>query len=150
MDGFRTHLLQEIGEILHQLQVEYCAYLDHQHLFQFPGCARIKQQFFAAVPNRRGLGNGEGMQVWDRVWETFPLSHSVDHMPPDVVDHVPPTFQRVHSQPRNSFSITTRRSLAGRSPNLSHVSRTHRVDYDWLLESSNWDMQSNRFPLAPC
>ena len=46
------------------------------------------------------------------------------------------TFQRVHSEPGFTFSRT---NLKGRSPDLRHVSRTHRVNLDWLFERINLD-----------
>ena len=44
-----------------------------------------------------------------------------------------------HSAPESaSYSRTffpaTKQTIKGRSPNMRHVSRTHRVDLDWLWE----------------
>ena len=63
------------------------------------------------------------------------LSHSTDHMSLDVVDHVPSTI------PESSFpaiflvneAVIIRMIIQGRSPNLRHVSRTHRVDLYWPI-----------------
>ena len=54
-----------------------------------------------------------------------------------------PTFQRGHSQSSES-SVTVNDAIIriikkGRSPNLRHVSRIHRVDVDWLSERINVD-----------
>ena len=39
--------------------------------------------------------------------------------------------------------------IKGRSPTMRHVSRTHRVALDWLLDRYNWDPKSRSNMLTP-
>ena len=50
---FRTLLLRDNCKIPNQLQAECYAYLDHKHLFHFPGCARSKQPCLTAAQNQK-------------------------------------------------------------------------------------------------
>ena len=53
LDWIRTRFLLEICKIPNQPQAESRAYLDHEQVFQFPRCARSKQQFLTAVSNQK-------------------------------------------------------------------------------------------------
>ena len=75
------------------------------------------------------------------------LSHSIDLVSSGVVDHVPSNIPassfpaRLHIIEDNDAVI--RMIVKGRSPNLSHMSRTHRFDKDWLYERINVDRPSS-------
>ena len=53
-----------------------------------------------------------------------------------------PTFPAVNTQPNYTFSrdnaVVIRMINTGRRPNLRVVTRTHRVDLDWLFERSEF------------
>ena len=61
----------------------------------------------------------------------------------DMVDHVPSNIPegsvpaRLYISDGNKADI--RMSIKGRSPNVRHVSPTHRVDLDWLFERIDLD-----------
>ena len=71
------------------------------------------------------------------------LSHSYEHMSPDMVDHVR------SNNPESSFpgrlyifednEAVIRMILKGRSPFLRHVPRTHRVDFNDFLKRIKLD-----------
>ena len=127
LDWFRTHPLREISN------VQSGVYSDSNHPSQFPGCARRKALFLTALPNLKIISLDAGLRM-----EGMPplscrkhfshcdakknlqhpsgkrhyISHSVDHLTFDMVDHVRPTFQRAPSQPGSSFKKIARRSFA--------------------------------------
>ena len=51
-----------------------------------------------------------------------------------------PTFQRAYSQAKLLFvDVVIRMIIKERSSHLKHVSRTHRVDLDWLFDRIKLD-----------
>ena len=93
------------------------------------------------------------LQWWDCVLETFShsdgkrnlarpsgkrhlFSHFIDHMSCDKVDHFPRNISEGSFPRRFLFEnneAVIRMIIKDRSPNLRQVSRTHRVDLDWLF-----------------
>ena len=68
------------------------------------------------------------------IWQGSLLVHSLVR----TVDHVPPSV-RLSSGLAQLFifednEAVIKMCIKGRSPNLRHISRTHRVDLDWLIE----------------
>ena len=64
---------------------------------------------------------------------------------PHFIDHVPPNINlsntRVDLLVFEDNEAVIQMIINGRSPNMRHVSRTHRVDLDWLIECVNLDPQ---------
>ena len=167
LDWVRTPLLLEICKIPNQPQAEYRAYLDHEHVFQFPRCARSKQRCPAAVPNQNKcnwtwVGEWMAYQQYHRgdgLLETFPFSDAggdpqrpsgvrhpqfIEHMSCDMVDHVQCKKNAKSSCPARLFIFENNEAvfrviIQGHSPKLTHESRTHRVYLDCLFERTNND-----------
>ena len=144
-EGFCWRPIQDFDSCKIPRQLQRC-------VFQSLGCASSKQPCLTAAPN---LGYvhwtlvleskvHQDCKLWDCVLETcfrsdargnptrpsgkrHLLSHFIEHMSFDMVDHVPRNTPE-SSFPDSAFSPTTR------SPNLRHGSRTHRVDLAWLFE----------------
>ena len=69
------------------------------------------------------------------------LSHSKDDI--SMVDHVSSSIPESSFRARRCIfedsDAVIRKIIKGRSRNLRHESRTHRVDLDWLCERTNLD-----------
>ena len=71
------------------------------------------------------------------------VSHPFDHISFDAIDHVPSNISdssfpaRLHICQDNETVL--RMNVEGRNSNLTHVSRTDLVDFDWLFERINLD-----------
>ena len=165
----RTLHLQATWEIQNQRQEVYCAYLDHTHLFQFRGCARSKPQFLSGSAESEIISLDAGLRVdglpalqfGECVLETSsskpdmgnPERHTREKVIPspshsansvfESIDHVPPNIPNSsHSTQLYLFEdnvVVIQMFNKGRSPNLKHVTRTHRVDLDWSFERLNLD-----------
>ena len=143
LDYFRTLLLLKICKIPHQLHAEsMCSNL-----------LDVRETNSLVSKQCRMFENGmygiPALKLWGCVrprGKRHSLSHSVDDMSFDMVDHVPSNI------PESSFSIrllhlggqpvVIRTITEGRSPSLRHVSRTHHVDLDWPFERINLDKYS--------
>ena len=144
--------LQVTRGIHNQRQEVFCGYSDHTRLFSFRGCARSKPQFLTAVPSlklchlpqfcecvletlssRSAVRNLEG-----RKRERFTPSHSLsDNCVFECIDHVQPNIPN-SSHSTQLYIIEDNAAMIqminkGRSSNLRHVTRTHRVDLDCLF-----------------
>ena len=60
---------------------------------------------------------------------------SIDHVPPDIPNNSQSTQQHIFED--NAAVI--RMINTGRRPNLRHVTRTHKVNLDWLFEKVTFD-----------
>ena len=130
---------------------------------QFPGCPRSKQPCLTAVTNQKYLlhnglytsiaivalhfRNIFAFRCWKNLTRpsctNYSLSRFIDHMCFDMVDHVPSNI------PESSFTArlyisednepVIRTIIQGRRLKLRRVSRTHRVDLDWLFAGTNLD-----------
>ena len=82
---------------------------------------------------------------WNPSAVVEPNMHNTIHIPHTSVihtnrDHIPPNF--THSYPNAMlyvFEAVIKMMIKGRSPTMRHVSRTHRVALDWLIDRINLD-----------
>ena len=54
-----------------------------------------------------------------------------------TIDHVPPTVEESSCRDHflsEDFEAQVEMMIKGRDPHIRHVSRTHRVNLDWLFE----------------
>ena len=90
-------------------------------------------------PQSQPRGNLERHQR-EKVIQSHPHSdncvfESIDHVPPDMPNSSHST--QLYILEDNAAEIQMISS--GRSQNLRHVTRTHRVDFDWLFERVTFD-----------
>ena len=155
--------------IQNQRQEVCCAYLDHTRLFPSRGCARSKPQFLTAVESLKlfRLTQVHVWMVYQlynfgsAYWKDYPVDQPRETL--SVTDakessrlihmltlvYLSPlttflaTFPTAPTQPNSTSSKTLRqwskRSAKDEAQNLWHVTRTHRVDLDWLFERANLD-----------
>ena len=65
----------------------------------------------------------------------FNLFEAVDYVPPSL----PISYGRASLYALEDNDAVIKMIIKGRSPTLRHVSRTHRVDLDWLFDRINKD-----------
>ena len=69
------------------------------------------------------------------------------------VDHVSSNVKSSHSgamlQIFEDDEAVIKMIITGRSPTMTHVSRTHRVALDWFLTESTWTQRSKSNTLTP-
>ena len=144
-DDFKMLHLQATCETQNQRQEVYCAYLDDTRLFPFRGCARSKPQFLTAVPSLK-LYRLTQVDVWmtRKLFNFGSVIHTLTSVYLSPLTTFHPTFPTVLTQPnstkiRSQFDTVIQMINKGRSPNLRHVTRTHRVDLDCFFERVNLD-----------
>ena len=159
---------RSFARFANQLQAECHAYLDDKHLFRYLGCAKHEQQSHGSAKSDifffgRRFGNGVytsvataelrfrhvfripmlretlRAQVASVTHRLRPLNtchlHMVCHFPSKVPESSPPARLCIVE---NSEAVI-RMIMKSRSPNLRHMSRTHRVDLDWSFERISLD-----------
>ena len=90
----------------------------------------------------RATGNPSAVVKPD-MHNTIPIKHT--NVIPTNIDHIPPNT--THSDPSALLYVfedneaVIKMIIKGRSPTMRHVSRTHRVALDWLLDRFNLDHQ---------
>ena len=169
LDCFKTPILREILRIQNPLLEEHGAFSEATRLFQSVGCVRNKLQFRSSTESEiisleAGL-RMDGIPALD-LWD---LIVTVLHGSTDQNNEVrrdpctSPTRKKIHGKiddlnnvdfvPSNVNSsrqeallyifedneAVIKMIIKGRSPALRHVSRTHRVALDWLLDRINLD-----------
>ena len=67
--------------------------------------------------------------------KTFDMFEAVDYVPPSL----PMSNGRAKPYAMEDNDAVIKMTVKGRSPNLRHVARTHRVDLDWLFERVSKD-----------
>ena len=67
--------------------------------------------------------------------QTYDMFGSTDYVPPSL----PISYGRAFLYALEDNDAVIKMIVKGRSPNLRHVGRTHRVDLDWLFERINKD-----------
>ena len=70
--------------------------------------------------------------------KSFDMLEAVDYVPPSL----PITYGRAKLYALEDNDAVIKMIVKGRSPNLRHVGRTHRVDLDWPFERINKDPMS--------
>ena len=153
---------RDLRDLKNQRQEVYCACLDHTRLFQLRGCARSKPQFLTAVQSlifspgaglrvdgslalqfgeclgktssKPARGNFE-RHIRERVIPSH--SHSDNYFFIESIDHVPPNIPYVFEDTAAVIQMIKK----GRSPNLKHVTRTHRVDLGRFV----WESEPGSF-----
>ena len=151
--------LQVTCRIQKQRQDLYCAHLDRTRLFPLRGCARSKPQFLTAVPNLKLIRLTQ-VYVWmvgniipvcqprgtlsvTNATESFRLIHILTIVYLSPLTTFRPTFPTAHTQPNSTLfednAAPLQMTNKGRSSNLRHVTGTHRVDSDWLLQPVSLD-----------
>ena len=152
-------------------QSEFYAYWHHENVFPFPGwykkqtlvCHNSAETEIMSVDaglrtdDIRSIAtgfvfsetfphsDGYGKPQRDQVASVSHLSHSIDRMSLDVVDHVPSNIpESSFLAKQNDFdeneAVSRTILKKNRSPIMRLVSRTHRVDLAWLFERINLDM----------
>ena len=67
--------------------------------------------------------------------KTFDTFETIDYVPPSL----PISNGRARLYALEDNDAVIKMIIKGRSPNLRHVARTHRVDLDWLFERISKD-----------
>ena len=62
--------------------------------------------------------------------QTYDMYGSIDYVPPSL----PICYGRASLYALEDNDAVIKMIVKGRSPNLRHVGRTHRVDLDWLFD----------------
>ena len=149
MDNFKSPLLPEIFKIN---GVNICSEtLDGQEANRRVAQQRRIRHMF--LERRFMQGKYTSIAIVDYVKETSSHSDAEENLTVihylislisfDMVDHVPSNIPEgsvpaiLYISDGNKADI--RMSIKGRSPNLRHVSPTHRVDLDWLFERIDLD-----------
>ena len=103
-------------------------------------------EVFHSVPKRtdgpkRELQGKPSAIVKPNMHNPIPIKHT--NVIPTNIDHIPPST--THSDPSATFCVfqdneaVIKIIIKSRSPTMRHVSRTHRVALDWLLDKINLD-----------
>ena len=103
---------------------------------------------FHSVPNRtdgpkREPRRNPSAVVKPNMHNTIPIKHTnviptnIDHIPPNATPSDPSALLYVFEDNEAVIKMI----IKGRSPTMRHVSRTHRVALDWLLDRFNLDPQ---------
>ena len=137
----------------------FCAYMDHTRFFLFRGCARSILPISHTNAESEVLSL-DAVYVWmdhqlfnsgSVAWKRFPVSQPTETL---SVANAKDSFRVIliltivclrqlatfrptaHTQPIpfEDNAGVVQMVNKGRSPNLRHVTRTHIVDLDWLLE----------------
>ena len=120
-----------ICEIQNQRQDNYCAYFDHTRLFPLRGSAESE-----IIPLDAGLrvDGMQGSSIWRMSWKHNPVSQPRETL---SVTPAKESLRLIHvltiwQRSAQLFQQVTLNPIhminKGRSPNLRHVTRTHRVD----------------------
>ena len=159
----------DLRDLKIQRQEVYCACLDPTRLFQLRGCARSKPQFLTAVQSLN-FSPGAGLRVDGSpalqfgeclgktsskparetlsvtyAKESFRFTHILTTFFNESIDHVPPNIPNSSDSTRlyvfEDTAAVIQMIKKGRSPNLKHVTRTHRVDLDRFV----WESEPGSF-----
>ena len=142
----RMPIVQVTWKIPNQRQAESCAFLEARHLSQLLDLQESRQLCHTAAPKQK---LSHYMLVWD--WKGVPevnlwdmhntrrhktKSLMTDKRETDSIDSVPPNPQ-ISSQRAvlfrfEEYDVVIKMIIKGRSPPIRHISRTRRVNPDWL------------------